>query len=67
MTKQTPEETRKANESISRADDKSGSHRQGTSLAGRYGVAASAMASDDGEKSETERAAERASKSDDRS
>ncbi len=68
MTSQTPEDTRKANESISRPADESQAARNGKIVAGqRAEFAANPIADEGAGRSETEEAAERASHNDDRS
>jgi hypothetical protein len=67
MTRQTPEETRKANESISRPKDESQAARHGKVIAGqRAEFAANPVTEEGSDRTETEKAAERASHNDDR-
>lgn len=67
MTKQTPEEIRKANEQISRPGGERPSGRRGKIVAGQRGVFAANPVGDEGsEPSETEQAVERASHNDER-
>lgn len=68
MTKQTPEETVKANEAISRPDRRQhDAARDGKIIAGQRAELAANPAGDEGSgASETERAAKRASRNDER-